>query len=50
MTPHFHQKREAWLSIVTKNTTLNLARFWIVLSIFGEKAKSNFAFSAKVQS
>ncbi len=42
---HCGQKRDVKLSAL-----FVAVRFWIVLNVFGEKAESNFAFSAKAQS
>ncbi len=46
ITRRFRRKREAWLSVVAENAELNLA----LLSVFSEKAESNFVFSAKARS
>jgi hypothetical protein len=45
MAERCRQKRDVKLSAVFVTV-----RFWIVLSVFGEKAESNFAFSVKAQS
>ncbi len=53
ITPNFRRKCEAQLCVVAKvkfSVVFVTVRFRIVLSVFGKKAESNFAFSAKARS